>query len=335
VRPAFLTLTLASLGLALVCGCGGGSPAPDAAGAAPAPLVLRVGHFPNVTHAQGLVAHDMSREGAGWFEERLGGGARIEWYVYNAGPSAMEALLAGSLDLTYVGPNPALNAHVKSGGEEIHVVAGAARGGGALVVQGDGRVAGPEDLRGRRVATPQLGNTQDVSCRAWLTGAGLRVTQTGGDVFVVPTPNPDQLALFQKRVLDAVWTVEPWVSRLEMEAGGRVLLTETGSLTTILVASARFLRERPDVAKRFAAAHAELTQWVAGHGDEAKRRVRAELLAETTREMPQELLARCWPRIEFATRIGLADFQDFLRTAQEAGFLADAGDVSRLVEVPQ
>jgi NitT/TauT family transport system substrate-binding protein len=98
---------------------------------------IRVGHFQNVTHVQGLVAHHLSRTGQGWFEKRLGKDVKIKWYVYNAGPSAIEAILAGSIDLTYVGPNPALSAYAKSNGEEIRIIAGAAAGGAALVVQPD------------------------------------------------------------------------------------------------------------------------------------------------------------------------------------------------------
>ena len=166
--------------------------------------VLRVGHFPNITHAQGLVASQLSREGKGWFESRLGGEVKIQWFVYNAGPSAMEALAAGSIDLTYVGPNPALNLYSRSQGEEVRIIAGSANGGAALVVQPDGRLSKPEDFRGRLIGTPQLGNTQDVACRAWLKKQGYRITQLGGDVKVLPTANPDQLALFTAGQLDGV-----------------------------------------------------------------------------------------------------------------------------------
>ena len=179
-----------------------------------AQTTVRVGHFPNITHIQGLVAHQLSRQGKGWFEQRLGPDVKIEWYVYNAGPSAIEAIFAKSIDLTYVGPNPALNGYVKSRGLDVRVVAGAAAGGSALVVQKDAALLTAADFRGKKVATPQLGNTQDVAARAWLAAGGLRVTLTGGDVHVIPTANPDQLLLFKQKLVDAVWTVEPWVSRL-------------------------------------------------------------------------------------------------------------------------
>ena len=292
---------------------------------------LRVGHFPNVTHAQGLVAHALTREQKGWFEERLGPGTKIEWFTYNAGPTAMEAILSGDIDLTYVGPNPAINAHLKSRGEEIRVVAGATTGGAALVVQGDGRIGTPADFRGKRVATPQLGNTQDVACRAWLLEQGFEVTPSGGDVFVVPTENPDILSLFQKGEIDAAWTVEPWVSRLEAEAGGKILVEQQDAITTVLVASARFLRERPELAQRFVSAHDELTRWIVERPDEAKALVRKELLAETTREIKPELLERCWPRMKFDSETSLSAFESFLAAAQRAGFLKGAGDLTRLV----
>src|SRR6266404_2143816 len=199
-----------------------------------AETTIRVGHFQNVTHVQGLVGHALSRQGKGWFEERIDPGTKIEWFVYNAGPSATEAIFANSVDLTYVGPSPAINAYAKSRGEEIRIISGAANGGAALVVPGDSSFKNAADFRGKKIATPQLGNTQDVSCRAWLAAGGLKITQLGGEAQVLPTQNADQLGLFQQKGVDGVWTVEPWASRLEMEAGGKVLVEETDSPTTVL-----------------------------------------------------------------------------------------------------
>src|SRR6266513_2034919 len=148
---------------------------------------IRVGHFPNITHAQGVIAHALSRQGKGWFEQRLGEGTKIEWFVYNAGPSAMEAIFANSIDLSYVGSGPALNAYTKSNGEEIRLIAGAANGGAGLIVQPDENLKAAADFCGKKIATPQLGNTQDISCRAWLTEGGLKITQLAGDAQVIPT----------------------------------------------------------------------------------------------------------------------------------------------------
>src|SRR5256714_7510331 len=223
--------------------------------------VIRFGHFPNITHAQGVIAHALSRQGKGWFEQRLGSNVESQWFTYNAGPSAMEAIFAGSLDVTYVGPGPALNAHFKSICEEIRVVSGAANGGAALLVKADSPIKAPADFRGKKIATPQLGNTQDISCRAWLKAHGFNITQTGGDVMVIPTANPDQLALFQNGGVDAVWTVEPWVTRLERDAKARVFLEDKDTITTWLVSHVKFLRGRRELAKKIAKPKVEMTQW--------------------------------------------------------------------------
>jgi NitT/TauT family transport system substrate-binding protein len=296
--------------------------------------ILRVGHFPNITHAQALVAHNLSRQGKGWFEERLGPGAKIDWFVYNAGPSATEAIFARSIDLTYVGPGPALNAYTKSNGSEIRLIAGAANGGAALVVQPDQNLKTPADFRGKKIATPQLGNTQDISCRAWLTGGGLKITQLGGDAQVLPTQNPDQLALFQQKRIDAVWTVEPWVSRLERESGGKILVSEKDVATTVLVSSVKFLAEHRDLAKKFAQAHAELTEWMVRNPEEAQKLVRAELFEETKSNMAPDLIAQSWKRIVFTAEIPRASVEGFMQNSMKSGFIKSAPDLSKLFEIP-
>ncbi|WP_414471831.1 ABC transporter substrate-binding protein [Microvirga sp. M2] len=306
----------------------------QSSGLAQGTTAVRVGHFPNITHVQALVARALERQGRNWFADRLGPGVRIEWYAYNAGPSAMEAIFAKSLDLTYVGPNPALNAYARSRGSEVRVVAGAVNGGSALVVQGDSTLSKPADFKGKRIATPQFGNTQDVAARAWLVAGGLRITQTGGDAQVVPTSNPDQLSLFKSKQLDAVWTVEPWVSRLESEAGGRVLVEENDAITTVLVSSADFLSRNRDLARRFVAAHRELTEWIRQNPDEAQRLVREELRASFRIDMAPELVARAWPRMQITPDVALSAFQSFVASAQAVGFLRDAPDLGRLIEEP-
>jgi NitT/TauT family transport system substrate-binding protein len=299
-----------------------------------AETTLRFGHFPNITHIQGLVAHALSRQGKGFFEERLGQDVRIEWFVYNAGPSAMEAIFAKSIDVTYVGPNPVINAYTKARGEGVRIIAGAAEGGSALVVQGDSTLANPADFRGKVIATPQLGNTQDVVARAWLRNGGLKITQTGGDATVLPAANPDQLLLFKQRQVDAVWTVEPWIARLETEASGKVLVDDRKAITTVLAASADFVKANGELARKIAAVHRELTTWILGHPAEAQQLARAELLAETRTEFPQELLERCWKRITLTADISMTALQQSVADAKAAGFLRDVPDITALVVQP-
>jgi NitT/TauT family transport system substrate-binding protein len=293
---------------------------------------IRVGHFPNVTHVQALVAHALSRQGKGWFEEKLGNGTKIEWFVYNAGPSATEAIFANSIDLTYIGPSPAINAYAKSRGEEIRIVSGAANGGAALVVPKESPLKSAADFRGKKIATPQLGNTQDVSCRAWLAAGGLKITQLGGDAQVLPTENPDQLALFQQKRIDAVWTVEPWVSRLELEAGGQVLVEESDSPTTVLVSSAKFLSANRELVKRFVAAHRALTDWIEKNPEEAQRLMVDELREETRGKLSAELIAHAWKRISLTSEVRNDVLAKFVANAKAAGFLRSVPDLGRLLE---
>ncbi len=209
--------------------------------------VVRVGAFPNITHAQPMVG-----KATGWFEKALGPNVKIEWQSFNAGPSAVEALFAGAIDMAYMGPNPALTGYVRSQGEALKIVSGAASGGASLVVRADSGIQKPEDFHGKKVASPQLGNTQDVALRAWLKAHGLKTTDKGGDVQVLPIANADQLTLFLKKQLDAAWAPEPWATRLIREGNGRLFLDERDLwpdrqfVTTNLVVSTKFLKAHPD-----------------------------------------------------------------------------------------
>jgi len=279
-----------------------------------------------------VIAHALSRQGKGWFEQRLGADTKIEWFVYNAGPSAMEAIFAKSIDLSYVGSGPALNAYTKSKGEEIRLLAGAANGGAGLVVQPDQNLNAPADFRGKKIATPQLGNTQDISCRAWLTEGGLKITQLGGDAQVLPTQNPDQLGLFRGKKIDAVWTVEPWLSRLEQEASGKVIVEEKEVATTILVSSVKFLNEQRELAKKFTQAHAELTDWIVKNPEEAQRLIKAELMEETKSDMTPQVIAASWKRIVFTSDTPRTAVEKFMQNSVRAGFIKTAPDLSKLFE---
>jgi len=303
-------------------------------GAAEQKTIIRFGHFPNITHAQGVIAHALSRQGKGWFEERLGPGVEIQWFTYNAGPSAMEAIFAGSLDLTYVGQGPALNAHFKSEGEEIRILGGAANAGAALLVKPDSPIKVPADFRGKKIATPQLANTQDISCRAWLKAQGFKVTQTGGDVMVVPTANPDQLGLLQSGGVDAVWTVEPWVTRLEREAKAKIFLEDTNVITTWLASSVKFLKDHRDLARKVVAANQELTDWIQAHPDEAQKLLISELKEETKTDFAPDMVAQAWKRIRFTTEVSKEFLAKAVQDGKDAGFLKGSTDTSKLIESP-
>ncbi len=291
--------------------------------------VIQVGHFPNVTHAQALIAHHLSRLGKGWFEQRLGGDVEIQWRLYNAGPSAMEALFSGGVDITYVGPTPAINAFAKTKGRDVRIIAGSADGGAALVVNPKLGITSPVDFKGRKIATPQLGNTQDVAARAWLGENGLKTSLTGGDALVVATANPEQLPLFKSGQVDAVWTVEPWVTRLEKEAGAKVFLEQRDAITTIVVTNNKTLEEKPELVEKFVRAHKELTEWINKNPVEAQKLVVAELNALTGGKISEDLVRKSWARIVFTSDINRKSFQKFYDDTYKCGFIKKI-DISKI-----
>ena len=206
---------------------------------------LRLGYFPNVTHAAAVLGVKN-----GTFQKALGD-TKLETTTFNAGPAAIEALLSGAIDATFIGPNPAINAYVKSNGDALRIVAGATNNGAAFVVKPE--INGPEDLKGKTLATPQLGGTQDVALRKWLLDNGLKVQTTGGaDVDIVNQENSQTLDLFKSGEIDGAWLPEPWASRLVLEAGGKTLVDEKTLWpdekfqTTILISSRQFLEEHPE-----------------------------------------------------------------------------------------
>lgn len=285
-RRRFAALLAASP--ALACGGGGGG----------AGGVLRLGYFPNITHATALIGVDQ-----GLFKEQLAAEQHsLETFTFNAGPSAIEALLSGALDATYVGPNPAINAHIKSKGEGVRIVAGAATGGAYFVVQPT--IAGAEDLRGKKVASPQLGGTQDVSLRTWLIQQGMKVDSFGGgDVSVSPQENAQTLEAFRAGELAGAWVPEPWASRLVLEGGGKVLVDEQtlagDYTTTVLLVRKDLLEGRPALVRALLRGHVAANAWISGDSDAAKQKVNAAIGSITGKTIKPEVIDRAWPNLRF------------------------------------
>ena len=297
--------------------------------------VIRVGAFPNITHAQAMVG-----KANGWFDKALGANVKIEWTSFNAGPSAIEALFAGAIDLAYVGPNPTITGYVRSNGEALRVIAGAASGGVALVVRNDSGIQKSEDFHGKRVASPQLGNTQDVALRAWLKAHGLSSTDKGGDVQVMPLANPDQLTLFLKKQLDAAWAPEPWATRLEREGNGRIFLDERDLwpnrqfVITNLIVSTKFLQQHPDLVKNWIRAHVELTDWINSHLVESKQILNQQLQKETGKALPPAVLNEAFGRVQVTYDPLRSSLLTSARNAYDLGFLGrQMPDLSSLYDL--
>lgn len=261
--------------------------------------LLRLGYFPNLTHGSAILGVER-----GIYAEHLGADVALRTSRFNAGPEAVEALFASAVDAAFIGPSPAINAHVQSGGEAIRVVAGATSGGAFLVVRPG--IDEPDGLRGATLSSPQLGNTQDVALRAWLADQGLKTdTLGGGDVRVQPQPNAQILETFRAGDIDGAWVPEPWASRLVQEGGGRVLVDE-GDLwpggryvTTHLVVRAAYLREHRDVVRRLLEGHLAATDRTNEHPAEAKRAVDAALAELTGKALAPAVLDAAWANLTF------------------------------------
>jgi NitT/TauT family transport system substrate-binding protein len=317
---------LAAIALSIVLAC-----VPTAS----AQTTVRVGAFPNITHAQAMVG-----KANGTFDKAVGSGVRIEWKTFNAGPAAIEALFAGAIDMTYIGPNPTISGYVRSNGEALRVVAGATSGGAALVVRNDAGITKPSDFHGKKVASPQLGNTQDVALRSWLRANGLKSTDKGGDVQVIPLANPDQLTLFVKKELDAAWAPEPWATRLIREGNGHLMVDErtlwpNGQFVCAnLIVSTKFLKEHPDVVKNWLRAHVELTDWINGHTPDAKKILNGQIQKETGKALPDAVLDEAFGRLSVTYDPLRTSLLTSAKSAFDAGFLGrKSPDLSNLYDL--
>jgi NitT/TauT family transport system substrate-binding protein len=299
------------------CGNGGGS------GSGGGKTTLRLGYFANLTHATALVGvHD------GLFAKALGDDVELKTQTFNAGPAAVEALLSGAIDASYVGPNPAINAFVKSHGEAVRIIAGATSGGAALVVKpGITRAA---DLKGKKVASPQLGNTQDVALRAWLSEQGLKTTREGGgDVQIVPQENAQTLETFSANSIDAAWVPEPWATRLVAEGGGKVLVQEKSLwpegrfVTTQLVVRTKYLEDHREVVRKLLAGHVEATIAVTAHPPAARASANDQIKVITNKALKPEIISTAWQNLEFTNDPVASSLQTSAQRAKSLGFIDD------------
>jgi len=263
----------------------------------------------------------------------------IEPMVFNAGPSVIEALFAGEIDLAYIGPNPAINGFVRSQGEALRVIAGATSGGAAFIVRPEAGIASPDDLNGKRLATPQLGNTQDVALRSYLGQHQLLTTEQGGTVQIIPTANPQILDLFRRGEIDGAWVPEPWATRLLLEGGGELFFDERslwpeGDFTTaLLIVRTGFLSAHPDLVQRWLQAHVNLTVWEESNPDEAKRLANEEIGRITSQALPQAVLDGAWSRQRVTYDPLSATINASAEAAYAAGYLESEPDLSGLIEL--
>jgi len=296
-----LGLPAAALALVLVSGCAT-TPTTSASsrpvsviGSAAAPE-LRLGYFANVTHATAVYGI-----GQGIFASALGRTA-LKTQVFNAGPAAVEALFGGALDAAYLGPNPAINAFVKSKGEAIRIIAGATSGGASLVVRPD--ISSPAQLKGKRIAAPQTGGTQDIALRTYLAKNGLKTDVRGaGDTTIVAEGNSQTLQLFKAGKIDGGWVPEPWASRLVLEGGGKVLVDEKTLwphgrfVTTQLIVRTDYLRRYPGTVRSLLQGEIAANRQITADPAKAQSVVNTQLEALTGKALTPATMARAFAEI--------------------------------------
>jgi NitT/TauT family transport system substrate-binding protein len=314
-----MTRTLAALGVVALMAAGCAASASRARGSSD---VLRLGIFPNLTHAPGYVAL-----GERIFD-RVMGDTEVEVTIFNSGTDAGEALLAGSLDASYIGPGPAINLFERSEGS-VAVVSGATSGGAGLVLRKGSGIDSPEDLAGKRIAVPDIGNTQDIAFRAWLEANGLRTTDEGGEVRVLPVDNPELPQLFRAGELDGAWEPEPYPSLLIEEGLAEPFVDEATLwpdgrfVTTHLLVSNAYMDAHPDVVSRLVEANVQAIRLMQEEPDRAKATAQAQLIEAGAPSLDQAVVDAAWEKLEFTWDPIPASLEEDAQDAFRLGFLEE------------
>src|SRR4051812_21040514 len=292
----------------------------DKASASGEASAIRLGYFPNITHAPALIGVNK-----GFFKEALGS-TKLEEKTFNAGPAAIEALFSGAIDATYIGPNPAINGWATSKGTALKIIAGSTSGGAGLVVKpGINSVA---DLKGKKIATPQLGNTQDVALRAYLKKNGLTADQQGGgDVSVLPQDNATAVQAFAQGAIDGAWVPEPNLSRMILESKGKLLVNEKDLwpnqqfVTTHLIVKQDFLKKYPATVKKLVQGHVAAVKYIADNGDKAQADANAQLEALSGKPLKPEVLKAAFANLSFTNDPIAPSLFTSAQHAQDVGLL--------------
>ncbi|HUP69134.1 MAG TPA: ABC transporter substrate-binding protein [Acidimicrobiales bacterium] len=315
-------LSALALLLVMVAGACGDDDTTAAPGGEEEATTLRLGYFPNLTHATAIAGVKK-----GIFKAALGRD-ELEVSTFNAGPAAVEALFSDALDATYIGPNPAINAFVKSKGEAVRIISGATSGGAALVVKPN--ITDAEQLKGKRIASPQLGGTQDVALRHWLSEQGLKTQVTGGgDVSILPQENAQTLETFKLGEIDGAWVPEPWATRLRLEGGGTVLVDEKSLwpegrfVTTHLIVRTEFLEKHPATVRRLLQGQIEANEFVNGDAAGAQKLVNDGIEKITTKRLKDEVIQEAWKSLEFTNDPVASSLATSAKHAQKVGLLED------------
>ena len=287
---------------------------------------IRIAYFPNIGHAIPIVGMEK-----GFFEEYLGNQTKIETRVFDSGPQAIESLFANSVDLAYVGPGPAITGYLNSENNNVQIIAGAASGGASFVVHPESEINFASDFAGKKIAAPQIGNTQDVSLRYYLSENNLKPAEKGGSVIVYNISNPDIYTLFVKGDIDGAWVAEPWATILETELYGKRLFHEEELwpdkkfASVLLIANIDYVEKNPEIVSQFLSSHDETAEWIDQNPIETRITFNEFLDSHLGQSLSEEIVDTALSKLEITSNPQSDSVYSFAEKADSLGYLGRNG----------
>jgi len=287
---------------------------------------IRVAYFPNITHAVPIIGMEK-----GTFQSQIGNNTVIEPMLFDAGPQVIESIFAGSIDIAYVGPGPAINGFLKSENHNVKILSGAASGGASFIVHPNSKIASVADFEGKRIAAPQIGNTQDISLRNYLSENGLKPAEKGGSVIVLNIPNPDIYTLFAKGDIDAAWVPEPTATILVQQLDGKRLFNEeelwpdNRFASVLLIAREEYVNQNPDVINKWLEAHQQTVNWINSNPEQTRVIFIQFMKKETGKSLSGTLIDESLSNLEITSDPIVSSIHTFAKRADSLGYLGRHG----------
>ena len=287
---------------------------------------IRVAYFPNINHAVPIIGMEK-----GTFENQIGNNSVIEPILFDAGPQVIESIFAGSIDIAYVGPGPAINGFLKSEDHNVKILSGAASGGASFIVHPNSKIESVADFEGKRIAAPQIGNTQDISLRTYLSENGLKPAEKGGSVIVLNISNPDIYTLFAKGDIDAAWVPEPTATILVQQLDGKRLFNEeelwpdNRFASVLLIAREEYVKQNPEIINKWLEAHKQTVDWINSNPEQTRIIFIQFMKKETGKSLPDKLVDESLSNLEITSDPIVSSIHTFAKRADSLGYLGRHG----------
>ena len=293
---------------------------------------LRIAYFPNIGHAIPIVGMEME-----FFSEKINPNVEIQSRIFDSGPQVIESLFANSVDIAYVGPGPAINGFLNSENNNVRILSGAASGGASFIVHPNSEINFASDFVGKKIAAPQIGNTQDVSLRNYLSENNLKTAEKGGSVIVYNIANPDIYTLFVKGDIDGAWVAEPWATILETELGGHRLFVEDDLwpdkqfASVLLIANIDYVEKNPEIISNFLLSHHETVKWINDNPVETRNIFNSFLKSHLGQSLSDDIVDISLSHIEITSDPIPDSVYSFAEQANILGYLGRNGyDLSEI-----